>query len=141
MERSGSVRKLAVVRVRLISGRSIGQGRGKELGKFSEQYFESATICELSSDDMSLLGVSEGANIKIKTAHGDVVVKACTSRQTLPKGLAFIPYGPWANRLTDPQTHGSGMPSLKGIEAEVCPAPHEEVLRLDNLIRSSFDKK
>jgi formylmethanofuran dehydrogenase subunit D len=44
------------VKVILISGRSIGQGRGKELGKFSEQYFQSVAICELSSEDMGKAG-------------------------------------------------------------------------------------
>jgi len=132
---------LALVKVILISGRSIGQGRGKELGKFSEQYFQSVAICELSSEDMSALAVPEGGNIKVKSAYGDVVVKAYTSKQTLPKGIAFIPYGPWANRVTDPQTHGSGMPSLKGIEAEISSALDQEVQRLESLVKSSFGRK
>jgi len=132
---------LALVKVKLISGRTIGQGRGKELGKFSEQYFQSAAMCELNSEDISLLGISEGASIKVKTDFGDVVVKAYTAKQTLPKGIAFIPYGPWANRVTDPQTHGSGMPSLKGIDAEVSPALDQEVARLESLIKRSYGRK
>jgi len=132
---------LNLVKVTLISGRSIGQGRGKEMGKFSEQYFQSVAICELSAEDMKSLGIQEGESVRVKTAFGDVVVKANTSRQSLPKGVAFIPYGPWANRLTDPQTHGSGMPSLKGIEAELTPAIGENVPRLKNLVRGSYGRK
>jgi formylmethanofuran dehydrogenase subunit D len=128
--------KLTSVKVRLVSGRSIGQGKGKELGKFSQLYFESVAVCELSSHDMKLLDMPEGGNIRVKTAFGDVALKAYTSKQSLPEGVAFIPYGPWANRVTDPETHGSGMPSLKGIEAELSPALKEEVPTLDTLVKS-----
>jgi len=133
--------KLTLVKVRLVSGRSIGQGKGKELGKFSERYFQSVAICELSPDDMNVLRVPEGGNVRVKTAFGDVVVKAYTSKQSLPKGVAFIPYGPWASRVADPETHGSGMPSLKGIEAELSPALDEEVQRLENLVKNSYGRK
>lgn len=129
------------IRVKLVSGRSMGQGRGKELGKFSDQYFQSVAICELNSDDMTALGATESGNVKVRTAYGEIVVRACTSRQNLPEGVAFIPYGPWANQVTDPQTHGSGMPSLKGIEAEISPAVDQEVPKLETLIRQSFGRK
>jgi formylmethanofuran dehydrogenase subunit D len=132
---------LTVLRVTLISGRTLGQGKGKELGKFSEEYFQSVAVCELNPDDMNLLGLPEGGNVKIKTNFGDVVVKAFKAKQTLPQGLAFIPYGPWASRLMDPETHGSGMPSLKGIEATIVPTPEEEVPKLESLIFSSYGRK
>lgn len=132
---------MTLVKVRLVSGRSIGQGKGKELGKFSQQYFQSVAICELSSDDMNILAVPEGGNVRVKTDFGDVVVKAYTSKQSLPKGIAFMPYGPWANRVTDPETHGSGMPSLKGIEAEVSPALKEEVPTLETLVKNLYSEK
>ena len=132
---------LTVLRVTLISGRTLGQGKGKELGKFSEEYFQSVAVCELNPDDMNLLGLPEGGNVKIKTKFGDVVVKAFKAKQTLPQGLAFIPYGPWASRLMDPETHGSGMPSLKGIEATISPTPEEEVPKLESLIFSSYGRK
>ncbi len=132
---------MTLIKVRLVTGRSIGQGRGKEIGKFSKQYFESVAICELNPDDMKILSVPEGGHVKITTAFGETVVAAHASRQHLPKGIAFIPYGPWVNRVTDPQTHGSGMPSLKGIEAEITPALDEQVLDLESLVRRSFGRK
>jgi formylmethanofuran dehydrogenase subunit D len=119
----------------------MGQGRGKELGKFSKEYFENVALCELSPNDMTALGVIEGGNVKVKTAYGEIVVKTCTSKQNLPEGVAFIPYGPWANQVTDPRTHGSGMPSLKGIDAEILPALDQDVQRLETLIRDSFRRK
>jgi formylmethanofuran dehydrogenase subunit D len=41
----------------------------------------------------------------------------------------------------DPETHGSGMPSLKGIEATISPTPEEEVPKLESLIFSSYGRK
>ncbi len=38
-----------------------------------------------------------------------------------PDGLVFIPMGPWANAVVDPDTKGCGMPGFKGIPAVVEP--------------------
>ena len=72
------------MKVKIISGRSVAQGRGKESGKFSEQYFQSAAICELSLEDMRILGISDGSNVRITSEFGNVVVKAFTAKQILP---------------------------------------------------------
>jgi formylmethanofuran dehydrogenase subunit D len=125
----------------LVTGRSLAQGRAKELGKFSELYFQSVAICELNYGDMTFLGVPEGGNVRVKTAYGEVVLRGCISKQNLPKGVAFMPYGPWANCVTDPETHGSGMPSLKGIEAEITPALNDQIQSLEALVRNSYGRK
>lgn len=44
----------------LITGRSLGQGLGLELGKFSETYYRSVTTCEMNPQDMKNLGVGAG---------------------------------------------------------------------------------
>jgi len=54
--------------------------------------------------------------------------------------VVFIPYGPWASLIMNPRTHGTGMPSLKGIPAEIEPAPNEKVLSLQNLL-NQFQKE
>ena len=58
----------------------------------------------------------------------------------LLSSIAFIPYGPWANLIMDPQTHGTGMPSLKGISAEIEPALDQEVLPLLELLQINYRK-
>lgn len=111
--------------VKLISGRSLGQARGKVSGKFSEDYFRNAAVCELDPEDIKVLGISPNENVKITTDTGSVVVRAATASQRVQRGVAFMPYGPWANAVLSSETYGTGMPSFKGVEAEITPAHRE----------------
>jgi formylmethanofuran dehydrogenase subunit D len=70
-----------------------------------------------------------------------VVVKALKSIRNPHSGIVFIPYGPWANAVVDPETNGIGMPSLKGIPAEVEPAPDKPLLSLQELLKKQFGKE
>ncbi len=128
------------LRVSLLTGRTIDQGTGKEYGKLTKEYFESVTICQMDPEDMERLGVKENENIKVTTNFGSVVIKAIPSTKAPHPQIAFIPYGPWANLVMDPQTHGSGMPSLKGISAEITSARDEEVLPLLELLNIHYRK-
>ncbi|MBC7130953.1 molybdopterin dinucleotide-binding protein, partial [Candidatus Bathyarchaeota archaeon] len=116
------------------------QGVSKEHGKFSKEYMESVAICYLDPQDLKKLGIKDGTNVKVTTEFGSVVVKSIKSIRTPHPGIAFIPYGPWANAVMDPETHGLGMPSFKGIPAEVEPAPEEPILTLKELLKLQFGK-
>ncbi|MEM4246285.1 MAG: molybdopterin dinucleotide binding domain-containing protein [Candidatus Bathyarchaeia archaeon] len=107
------------MKVQLITGRSLGQGRGKEKGKYSLSYLQSTSVCELDPEDLKTLRLAEDENLLVETEYGQVVLKPVPSTQAPHRGIAFIPYGPWANRLTGPQTQGSGMPNLKGVSARI----------------------
>lgn len=127
--------------VTLLTGRTIDQGTGKEYGKLTREYFESVTICQMDPEDMERLGVRANENIKVTTNYGSVVVKAIPSTKASHHKIAFIPYGPWVNLVMNPQTHGTGMPSLKGISAEIKPARDEEVLSLLELLKVHYGKR
>lgn len=129
------------LRVMLLTGRTIEQGVGKERGKASKQYVESVSICYVDPDDLKRLGIKEKTNILVSTDYGSVVVKAVKSLRGPHLGVIFVPYGPWANVVVDSETHGVGMPSLKGIPAEVEPAPDKPVLSLEELLREQFGKE
>jgi formylmethanofuran dehydrogenase subunit D len=126
--------------VTLLTGRTIEQGVGKEHGKNSKEYFESVSVCHVDPEDLRGLGIKEGTNISVSTAHGSIVVKAAKSLRAPHQGVIFIPYGPYANAIVDPETNSIGMPSLKGIPAEVEPAPHEPVPTLKELLKTQFGK-
>lgn len=106
------------VNVKIISGRTSQQGVGLEVGKTSEEYFESVSYIELSTGDAGSLGVEVGDKVKVETAHGSVVVSAKLSDKLEP-GTSFFPYGIWANQIFGSETGGTGMPHFKGIEAEI----------------------
>jgi formylmethanofuran dehydrogenase subunit D len=128
------------LRVTLITGRTIEQGVGKERGKSSKDYVESVSVCYMDPEDLKRLGVKEKNNVKVSTDYGSVVVKAFKSLRAPHPGVIFIPYGPWANVIVNPETHGIGMPSFKGIPAEVEPAPDKPILSLEELLREQFGK-
>jgi len=123
------------LKVSLLTGRTIDQGKGKEMGKLSKEYLESVVICQIDPKDMKFLGIKEGTNIKAITDFGSVVLRAVKSARAPHPKVAFIPYGPWASLIMNPETHGTGMPSLKGIPAEIEPAPNEKVLSLQNVLQ------
>ena len=128
------------LKVILLTGRTIEQGAGKERGKSSKEYVESVSVCFMDPEDMKKLGVKDGTNVQVSTAFGSVVVKAKKSLRAPHQGVIFIPYGLWANVVVDPETHGIGMPSFKGIPAVVEPASDKPVLGLEELLKTVFRK-
>jgi formylmethanofuran dehydrogenase subunit D len=105
------------IKANLISGRTADQGAHLE-AKMHKGYFNACTYCELNSADLERLGASEGDSLKVTTEFGEVVVFA-KANEGNPEGLAFIPMGPWANAVLNPDTHGCGMPGFKGVPAEI----------------------
>ncbi len=128
----------AKLKVTLVTGRTIDQGVGKERGKASKEYAESVSVCYLDPDDLRRLGIKENTNVLVSTEHGTIVVKALKSLRAPHPNIIFIPYGPWANAVADPETNSIGMPSFKGIPAEIEPAADKLVLSLKELLKTQF---
>jgi len=126
--------------VTLLTGRTIEQGVAKERGKASSEYAESVSVCYMDPEDMKQLGIKEKTNVQVSTEYGSVVVKALKSLRAPHLGIIYIPYGPWANVVVNPETHGIGMPSFKGIPAEIEAAPDKPVLGLEELLKKQFRK-
>jgi len=128
------------LKVTLLTGRTIEQGVGKECGKASEDYFESVAVCYVDPEDMKRLGIREGTNVRVSTDYGSVILKALKSPRGPHTGVIFIPYGVWANAVASTETSSIGMPSLKGIPAEIEPAADKIVLGLSEFLREQFGK-
>ena len=122
------------LRVTVISGRSLGQAKGKIAGKFSEEYQRNVAICEFNPDDLKSIGVDAGQNVRLSTKNTSVVLRATVGSQQVQRGTVFAPYGPWINSIMPSETSGTGMPLFKGIEVEVTPALTENVSDLKSLI-------
>ena len=118
----------------VLTGRTIDQGRGKEMGKLSDVYLKDVTQCQIDPEDMKALNLRQNANVKVTTQFGSVVLRAVKSLRDPHPNMVFIAYGPWASMISDPETHGTGMPSLKGIPGVLEPAPNEKVLTMQELI-------
>ena len=123
----------------LITGRTVYQGVGKEKGKLSTEYEESVALCEIDPKDMDSLNIKEHSPIKVTTEYGSVVVQAVKSLRTPHSKIIFMPYGPWASLVMNPETDGTGMPSLKGIPAQV-ESTAEKVLDVLEILENFYRK-
>jgi formylmethanofuran dehydrogenase subunit D len=129
------------LKVILITGRTIDQGVAKEKGKTSKEYFESVAVCFIDPQDLKKLGIKEKTGVQVSTEHGSIVLKVLKSARAPHPSTIYIPYGPWANAIVDPESDSIGMPSLKGIPAEIKPAEDKPVLSLSELLKQQFRKK
>ena len=127
------------LKFRLLTGRTIDQGCGKEHGKLSNEYFFSVAVCQMNYLDMREIGIHDGDNVKVTTDDGSVVVKAYKSNRLWKRGFIFMPYGPWSNVLMGSETDATGMPLLKGPSASIS-LTDREVLSADELIAQLYGK-
>ena len=119
---------MAKITLNLISGRTIQQGVAIESGKEKPSYRTAAGIIELDPSDLKKLGAWKNTNVRVTSDHGSVIVKAIETTQGPHPGVGFIPMGPWANSIIDPNTYSTGMPTFKGVPVTVEVAINEPVL-------------
>ncbi len=128
------------LRATLITGRTIEQGVGKELGKGSIEYFESCSVLFMDKADMIKLGVKNGSTVRVTSKFGTVILKAQKYQWGQMPGMVFIPCGTWANAVCGDDTYSMGMPLFKGFPVEVEQAPDEPVLTLDELLMKQYGR-
>lgn len=104
----------------LIPGRTSKQGCGISEGKYGENYQSEINTLQVAPPDMQRLALSDGDKVRLTGEHGqiDVAVKAA-KQDELPAGMLFIAYGDLSSRLMGGDTHGSGMPTSKGLDVEL----------------------
>jgi formylmethanofuran dehydrogenase subunit D len=104
----------------LIPGRTSRQGCGISEGKFKEAYLDEITKLQVNPKDMQRLGLVDGDRVRLTSEWGKIEVAITKSPgDELPPGLLFIAYGDLSSRLMGGDTHGSGMPTSKGIDVEL----------------------
>lgn len=123
-----------MMRVILNTGRTVWQGQAIESGKDLEMYVDAAAIAHMSAEMMSQIGIKPGNNIEVISNFGNVVVKVVATIETLPDGMIYIPMGPWANRVIDPDTNSTATPSFKNIPVEILPTD-KPVLDMPTLMK------
>ncbi len=102
----------------LIPGRTTDQGCGVSEGKFGERYQKEIRALQVAPSDMDRLGLAEGDRVRLTTEEGRTVEVCVTParKDELPPGLLFIAYGDISSQIMSGDTHGSGMPTSKGME-------------------------
>jgi formylmethanofuran dehydrogenase subunit D len=101
----------------LIPGRTSKQGCGISEGKFTEGYQSETTVLQVCPADMQRLGLLEGDRVRLASESGTIEVAITAAKgDELPPGVLFIAYGDLSSRLMGGDTHGSGMPTSKGLD-------------------------
>lgn len=104
----------------LIPGRTSRQGCGISEGKFEKNYQEETNLLQVTPQDMERLGLETGNRVRLTSEWGQAEVPIKPSKgDELPPGLLFIAYGDVSSRLMGGDTHGSGMPTSKGLDVEL----------------------
>jgi formylmethanofuran dehydrogenase subunit D len=116
------------ISLNLISGRTIQQGVAIEGGKEKPLYRTACGIIEMDNADLKRLGAWRNTNVRVTSDYGSVIVKAIETTQGPHPGVGFIPMGPWANSIVNPNTYSTGMPTFKGTPVKVEVAINEPIL-------------
>ena len=105
----------------LIPGRTSDQGCGISEGKFQDKYQAEINTLQVAPGDMARLGLAKGDRVRLTNDEGKSVEVAVAPAKAdeLPEGLLFIAYGDISSRLMGGDTHGSGMPTSKGIDVQL----------------------
>ena len=104
----------------LIPGRTSKQGCGINEGKFGETYQAEINSLQVSPPDMERLGLCEGDRVRLTNEVGQIELGVKPAKKgELPPGVLFIAYGDMSSRLMGGDTHGSGMPTSKGLDVEL----------------------
>ena len=95
-----------------------------------------AAICAFDTDDFKKLDTLVGTPVKIITDHGEVIVYSTLSEEGPHPGIIFIPMGPWANQVVNPDSQSCGTPTYKGMKAKVEVVKSGKVLDALDLIKT-----
>lgn len=103
-----------------IPGRTSRQGAGISEGKFKANYQEEIHTLQVAPADMKRLGLNNGDRVQLTSEWGRIEIAITAAKaDELPPGLLFLAYGDMSSRLMGGDTHGSGMPTSKGIDVEL----------------------
>ncbi len=119
----------------LLTGRTINQGVALEGGKTTRENVRAAGICMFDKEDFKKLDCLAGTPVKISTNYGEVIVYSTISEEGPHPGIIFIPMGPWANQVVNPNSYGTGTPTYKGMKANVEVIKNGKVLDALTLIK------
>ncbi|MEZ6072708.1 MAG: molybdopterin dinucleotide binding domain-containing protein [Pirellulales bacterium] len=104
----------------LIPGRTSRQGCGISEGKFGENYQDEIRQLQVAPEDMERLALSDGDRVMVRSETGEIEVAVVAAKgDELPPGVLFIAYGDLSSQLMGGDTHGTGIPTSKGLDVVV----------------------
>jgi len=130
---------MSIDNVILLTGRTIQQGVALEGSKTTKENVRACGICMFDKEDFRKLDCMVGTPVKITTDYGSVVVYSTISEEGPHPGIIFIPMGPWANQVVNPDSKSCGTPTFKGMKAKVEVMQSGKVLDALDLIKTLIE--
>ena len=104
----------------LIPGRTSDQGCGISEGKSGEKYQREINTLQIAPEDMERLDIDSGDRVRLVGEYGQIEITVKPAKVgELPPGMLFLAYGDMSSRLMGGDTHGSGMPTSKGLDVRL----------------------
>lgn len=101
----------------LIPGRTSRQGTALNEGKLKKEYVEETGTLFMNAEDMTRLSLKNGDRVRLRSEQGEAEMTCQAAKAgELPAGLLFLPYGDNSSKLMAGETHGTGMPTSKGMD-------------------------
>lgn len=104
-------------RLLLMPIRTSKQGQQVNIGKDHADYLTMTTTLTVHPDDLKDRKIPSGSRVIVKTDHGEA--EFVCKDGNVPRGMAFVPYGPPTCKLMGGDTGGTGMPTSKGWEFDM----------------------
>lgn len=125
---------MALDNVTILTGRTINQGVALEGGKTTMENVRAAANAVFDKDDFKKLDIIAGTPVKVTTDYGEVMLHSQISEEGPHPGIVFIPMGPWANQIVNPDSQACGTPTFKGMKGKIEPVKNGKVLGALELI-------
>ena len=104
----------------IVTYRDAFQWSAKLKGNIGSKYEECSAIIRLSESDLNNLGIIDGAEIKLSSAAGSVIVRSQLDIECR-QGYGFMPVSHYSNKLVSYDETKAKLPNFKRIEAQAEP--------------------
>ncbi|MCG7849453.1 MAG: formylmethanofuran dehydrogenase [ANME-2 cluster archaeon] len=104
--------------ITVVTYRDVFQSSACEEDRNGKECERLSAVIVLDTAEMKRMGVRDGANVRLTSKWGSIVVKAVFSPRDEQKEIGFMVNSPWSNALVSDETTG-GIPEFKNIKVKI----------------------
>ncbi|MCK4937619.1 MAG: formylmethanofuran dehydrogenase [Methanosarcinales archaeon] len=104
--------------ITVVTYRDVFQSFACEEDRNGKECEQLSAVIVLDATEMKHMGVQDGANVKLTSKWGSIVVKAVFSPREEQKGIGFMVNSLWSNALVSDETT-DGIPEFKNIKVKI----------------------
>jgi formylmethanofuran dehydrogenase subunit D len=134
---------MPTITVTMTTGGTVEQGVSTKGGRKEQPFYtKRAAIIFLDPTDFNQLQIYPQSPVKVTSEQGEIIAIADLSPDAPHPGIAFMPRGPWTNRLISPITYSAGTPMYKSTTITIEPVDNrEKPLNMPEFIRKNYIEK